>query len=115
MAAIEYGSFYWCVVLKEREPGAPAETIHLHADGVAVEPTGALTFVSKGRRPAGTEPESDDRQNGHVAATGGSGGKTSEPAAMIYFAVAPRLVEARLRRQTPGWISRLRRALERRP
>lgn len=62
MTAIEYGSYYWCVVLKETAPGAPAETIHLHADGLAVDSTGALTFMSRGRRPAGTEPEASPRR-----------------------------------------------------
>jgi hypothetical protein len=89
MAAIEYGSYYWCIVLKEKAPGSLAETIHLHADEVAVDPTGALTFLSKGRRPAGTEPEQEHEPNGHSPATAGSDHKNPQPGSMVYFALAP--------------------------
>jgi hypothetical protein len=90
MSAIEYGSYYWCVILKSKENDDPAESIHLHADGIAVDPNGALTFISKGRRPAGTEPGQEPK-----AAANGAGGeakkeeKAGEHAGMIYFAVAP--------------------------
>lgn len=89
MAAIEYGSYYWCVVLKEKAPGGPAETIHLHADEIAVDATGALKFMSKGRRPAGTEPDQEQRANGHAPSTSAEDRKTPEPGSMVYFALAP--------------------------
>lgn len=44
MSAIEYGSYYWCVVLNGKTPGAPAETVHLHADQVVIDPAGPSTF-----------------------------------------------------------------------
>jgi hypothetical protein len=56
MSAIEYGSTYWGVVLQSLDPNIPGETVHLHADAMKIDPTGALTFTSVGRRPAGTWP-----------------------------------------------------------
>lgn len=89
MAAIEYGSYYWCVVLKETAPGAPAETIHLHADGLAVDSTGALTFMSRGRRPAGTEPEQKQAPDGRPPDAAESDRKGLGSGGMVYFAIAP--------------------------
>ena len=90
MAAIEYGSYYWCVVLKETAAGAPAETIHLHADRLAVDSTGALTFMSKGRRPAGTEPEHvQEPDGGSPGGAARSDRQSPEPGSMVYFAIAP--------------------------
>lgn len=89
MPAIEYGSYYWCVVLKETNPSGPAETVHLHADGLAIDPTGALTFMSRGRRPAGTEPEQAQAADGRSSAADGPGPKSPEPGSMVYFAIAP--------------------------
>ncbi len=90
MAAIEYGSYYWCVILKEKESGYPSETIHLHADQIAVDPTGTLTFISRGRRPAGATP---DQAQQTPNPNGGEHDKKQEPAGehdgMIYFAFAP--------------------------
>ncbi|MGH9572919.1 MAG: hypothetical protein ACRD40_05230 [Candidatus Acidiferrales bacterium] len=88
MAAIEYGSYYWCVVLKETAPGMPAKTIHLHADGLVVDPTGALTFTSRGRRPAGMEPEEARAPDGPSSADGADR-KNQEPGSVAYFAIAP--------------------------
>ncbi len=74
MSAIEYGSYYWCVVLNGTEQDAAGETLHLHADEVAVDPTGCLVFKSAGRRPAGADPkhqsdgnsgEKDSSKNGN--------------------------------------------------
>jgi len=63
MAAIEYGSYYWCVVLNGRELNVPGESNHLHADELAMDPTGALIFKSAGRRPAGSQPaQKDDKR-----------------------------------------------------
>lgn len=56
MSAIEYGSTYWGVILQGLDPNTPGETVHLHADAIKIDPTGALTFTSVGRRPAGTWP-----------------------------------------------------------
>jgi hypothetical protein len=95
MSAIEYGSYYWCVVLNGsngHEPGTSGELIYLHADEMAVDPTGSLTFTSAGRRPAGTEPQQDDqKENGKSGGSGGEKGekKSSEKIGMIYVAFAP--------------------------
>jgi hypothetical protein len=61
MAAIEYGSYYWCVILNGKEPNVPGESVFLHADELAMDAAGALIFKSAGRRPAGAEPK---QQNG---------------------------------------------------
>lgn len=52
-AAIEYGSCYWCVILNGKEQNVPGETVFLHAEELAMDPTGALIFKSAGRRPEG--------------------------------------------------------------
>src|ERR1700751_652028 len=72
MASIEYGSYYWCVVLNGKDAHTPGESVHLHADTVAVDPTGTLLFKSAGRRQAGTEPtqpsdkeKKDDKKPGY--------------------------------------------------
>jgi hypothetical protein len=64
MAAIEYGSYYWCVILNGKEQNVPGESVFLHADELAMDPTGALIFKSAGRRPAGAEPQQDNGKNG---------------------------------------------------
>lgn len=90
MSAIEYGSYYWCVVLSEKTSGAPAETVHLHADQVVIDPTGALNFLSNGRRPAGVEPSNaENKPNGNSAAEGKKDEKTAPAGSMIYFSLAP--------------------------
>lgn len=103
MAAIEYGSYYWCVVLNGKDANTPGESVHLHADIVAIDPTGTLLFKSAGRRPAGTEPiqpSDKDKKDGSKAAyekdekndknsekeKSGNGDKES---GMIYMAFAP--------------------------
>jgi hypothetical protein len=89
MSAIEYGSYYWCVILREKDSEKESGSIHLHADHMSVDDSGNLIFGSSGRRPAGTDPKK--QQNGP------SDGKSSEKAEksenggekeMIYFAVA---------------------------
>ena len=57
MPAIEYGSYYWGVVLYSDRENGVGETVHLHADAMKIEENGSLTFTSAGRRPAGTSPE----------------------------------------------------------
>ena len=57
MSAIEYGSYYWCVLLnreRDGEHGQSGDSIYLHADEMSIE-GGTLTFKSAGRRPAGSE------------------------------------------------------------
>jgi hypothetical protein len=56
MSAIEYGSYYWCVVL-ERPANDGAESVHLHADEMEIDQRGTLLFRSAGRRPAGSDPQ----------------------------------------------------------
>ena len=101
MPAIEYGSYYWGVVLySDREDGV-GETVHLHADQMKIEENGSLTFTSAGRRPAGANPE---EQNGGDKKDGGekaSGEKDEKKAkddkdksagdnkGMVYVAFAP--------------------------
>lgn len=60
MSAIEYGSYYWGVVLHAARPDAPGSTVHLHADQMKIDPTGALVFASAGRRAAGASPDQKD-------------------------------------------------------
>jgi hypothetical protein len=60
MAAIEYGSYYWCVIL-ERAGGEP-ESIHLHADEMEIDQKGTLLFRSAGRRAAGADPQQNGRE-----------------------------------------------------
>jgi hypothetical protein len=48
MAAIEYGSDYWCIILNGKDANTPGKSIHLHADSVAVDPTG--TPLQEGRK-----------------------------------------------------------------
>jgi hypothetical protein len=64
LAAIEYGSYYWCVILNGKEPNVPGESGFLHADELAMDPTGALIFKSAGQRPAGAEPQQNNGKNG---------------------------------------------------
>jgi len=98
MAAIEYGSYYWCVVLKGPETGAPGESVHLHADDLALESNGGLTFRSAGRRPAGAEPkQKDEKQEEKPSAEvqmnekhdEGAKNENKETNKMIYLAFAP--------------------------
>jgi hypothetical protein len=90
MSAIEYGSYYWCVILSEKAPGAPPETVHLHADQVVIDPTGALNFLSKGRRPAGTEPSNAGaKPNGNPPTEAKKDEKAAQSGSMIYFSLAP--------------------------
>lgn len=87
MSAIEYGSTYWGVILQGLDPNTPGETVHLHADAIKIDPTGALTFTSVGRRPAGTWPAglpapvnaASSKPNGAEAAPSNGQG-SSEPA-----------------------------------
>ena|ERR1700722_570668 len=72
MAAIEYGSYYWGVILNGFEPNVPSETVYIHADGMKIDATGALTFTSAGKRPAGAWPE-QDKNDGKSAAANGHG------------------------------------------
>jgi hypothetical protein len=101
MSAIEYGSYYWCVILKGSETGAPGESVHLHADDLAIESNGGLTFRSAGRRPAGAEPkqkdDKQDKQEENPSTEGPKDEKHDEGAKndnketnnMIYLAFAP--------------------------
>jgi hypothetical protein len=70
MAAIEYGSYYWCVVLNEKDANTPAESVHLHADSLTIDPNGSLTFRSAGRRPAGAEPKQQDDKSQDKSSNG---------------------------------------------
>jgi hypothetical protein len=53
MPAIEYGTYYWGVILQASGAQGVGETVHLHADQMRVDANGALIFTSAGRRPAG--------------------------------------------------------------
>jgi hypothetical protein len=94
MSAIEYGSYYWCVVLNENS-SPHRQSVHLHADDLAIDSNGALTFRSAGRRPAGAQPKG---QNGDEESQGrNNSGKDENDGKkegnkdrnMIYMAFAP--------------------------
>ena len=87
MSAIEYGSYYWCVVLnreRDGEQGQSGDSIYLHADEMSIE-GGTLTFKSAGRRPAGTDPKSHNDSGGNGE---GKPKESSENKEMIYIAFA---------------------------
>jgi hypothetical protein len=89
MSAIEYGSYYWCVVLRDKDGENDGGSIHLHADNMSVDGNGNLIFKSSGRRPAGTDPKKP--QNGGGESKPSEGSEKSENDGkneMIYFAVA---------------------------
>jgi hypothetical protein len=105
MAAIEYGSYYWCVVLNGKDANTPGESVHLHADTVAVDPTGTLLFKSAGRRLAGTEPtqpsdkekeddkkaayEKDEKNDNDKDGEKGNSENSDKHSGMTYMAFAP--------------------------
>ena len=98
MSAIEYGSYYWCVVLNGKDANAPNESVYLHADEVAVEPNGSLTFKSLGRRPPGADPKQqrekketqDSKKSDGSGKDGSKGGQgQATETSMIYMAFAP--------------------------
>jgi hypothetical protein len=99
MAAIEYGSYYWCVILNRTESSPGGESVHLHADELKVEPNGGLTFLSAGRRPPGTDPKQQNagKQNGDSEKDTKSekpgkddgDGANEKDSKMIYIAFAP--------------------------
>jgi hypothetical protein len=118
MAAIEYGSYYWCVVLNGKS-GEGEECVHLHADDLKISENGALTFRSAGRRPAGAEPKRENKESQQESsqqnAQGNQGAnnrkddkdkESGEKSDMIYMAFAPgswRLVyAAKLQDGTPA-------------
>lgn len=112
MSAIEYGTNYWCVILSSpNDPNsanganaangnAAGDTIHLHADSVEIDATGTLTFRSAGRRPAGVDPQQDEKSKKKPGGDGGGEAKSGDgekgekkdkgdEGGMIYFAFAP--------------------------
>ena len=94
MSAIEYGSYYWCVVLNENA-GHKRESVLLHADELAIDSNGTLTFRSAGRRAAGAEPKGHDGNGGSQIKNSSDekddkGGKEGDKDKnMIYMAFAP--------------------------
>lgn len=90
MAAIEYGSYYWCVILNGKDANTSGESAYLHADEISIDPIGTLTFKSVGRRPAGTEPQQQDEKQGDAAPNKEEQDtQNKKPNAMIYMAFAP--------------------------
>jgi hypothetical protein len=92
MSASEYGSNYWCVMLEGTDDGHPGDSVHLHADSVIIDPVGTLTFMSVGRRPAGTDPKKSEQQDhdGQSKTEEKSDGKEGKQGeGMIYIAFAP--------------------------
>jgi hypothetical protein len=105
MPAIEYGSYYWGVVLYSDNEDGVGETVHLHADAMKIEENGSLTFTSAGRRPAGANPEQqgggDDKKEGGEKNSGDKGDKDDkkkddkdksaggDAKGMVYVAFAP--------------------------
>jgi hypothetical protein len=87
MPAIEYGSYYWCVLLNGGSEGQAHDSIHLHADDITID-DGSLIFKSTGRRPAGTGPNNSgsDSGGGNDNEKGKDGSRKKD---MIYIAFAP--------------------------
>jgi hypothetical protein len=56
MAASEYGSNYFCVMLEPTEENRAGDSVHLHADTIEIDRAGTLKFTSLGRRPVGADP-----------------------------------------------------------
>jgi len=78
MAAIEYGSNYYCVMLEPTEEGRAGDTIHLHADSAIIDGAGTLQFWSLGRRPAGSDPKTPGKKE--ATQDGGSSGEQNAKA-----------------------------------
>ena len=91
MAAIEYGSYYWCVILNGKEANTSGETTYLHADEMSIDPTGTLIFQSAGRRPAGTEPQQQNEKQGDKEPSKDEkdSQNNKKPNMMTYVAFAP--------------------------
>jgi hypothetical protein len=79
MSAIEYGSYYWGVILTGLEPNVPGETVYLHADAMKIDATGALTFTSAGKRPAGAWPDQEKTDGKSSAGNGNSNAQAGKP------------------------------------
>ena len=101
MAAIEYGSNYFCVMLEATQDGRAGDTVLLHADSLDIDATGTLKFTSLGRRAAGADPKSPEQgKNGQTQPnTGGEKAESQEskpaakdakaPEGTIFMAFAP--------------------------
>jgi hypothetical protein len=92
MAAIEYGSYYWCVILNGKEADMPAESVHLHADEMTVDAVGSLLFKSTGRRPAGAEPKQQDQKDGDKSSGDNKDqekDQNEKKVGIVYMAFAP--------------------------
>ena len=92
MAAIEYGSYYWCVILNGKDANTPIESVHLHADDLTIDAAGALTFKSAGRRPSGAEPKKQDQNDDEKSNSDNKDQQKQEDnkkSSMIYIAFAP--------------------------
>jgi hypothetical protein len=63
MAAIEYGSYCWRMILNGKEQSVPGESVLLLADELAIDRAAAFIFKSAGRRPAGAEPQQNNGKN----------------------------------------------------
>jgi hypothetical protein len=92
MPASEYGSNYWCVMLEGTNDGRPGDSVHLHADSVAIDPVGTLTFTSLGRRAAGADPKKTEQKDNGQSKGGeekGEGKEGNRQNGTIYMAFAP--------------------------
>jgi hypothetical protein len=99
MSAIEYGSYYWGVVLHGEGQQGIGQTVHLHADQMKIDPAGALVFTSAGRRPAGAsagQEQSSDKEKqdpkqaaAHDEKEAKKGDDEKSGGGIIYVAFAP--------------------------
>jgi hypothetical protein len=99
MAAIEYGSNYFCVMLEATQEGCAGDTVLLHADSIDIDAAGTLKFTSLGRRAPGADPKALDKNKGGQAQPNGGGekaesqeGKATAPKpadGTIFMAFAP--------------------------
>jgi hypothetical protein len=97
MAASEYGSNYFCVMLEPVEDNRPGDSVLLHADSVDIDGSGTLRFTSLGRRPVGADPrapgqteEGKSREALGEKSESKEGGKQGKQLdSMIFMAFAP--------------------------
>jgi hypothetical protein len=96
MAASEYGSNYFCVMLEPTEENRAGDSVLLHADTIEIDQAGTLKFTSIGRRPVGADPTREsDKKDGKSQDDGGDKGESSErksgadkPSGTIFMAFA---------------------------
>jgi hypothetical protein len=93
MAAIEYGSNYFCVMLEATQEGRAGDTVLLHADSIDIDAAGTLKFTSMGRRTIGTDPKTPDKNKSGQAQQNGGAEKAESQEGKDGKAAAPKTGE----------------------